>query len=111
MAYSWLATDFSIREWFFLISHEIFDPSYGLFQYSAHDNYTLQINWMTGINPEHLTYFKFIGRIMGLAIFHRRFLDAYFVSSFYKMILGKKTSLSDLEAVDADLHRSLVWML
>ncbi|KAG6377151.1 hypothetical protein JVT61DRAFT_1203 [Boletus reticuloceps] len=99
------------REWFFLVSHEIFDPSYGLFQYSAHDNYTLQINWMSGINPEHLTYFKFIGRIMGLAIFHRRFLDAYFVLSFYKTILGKKTSLSDLEAVDADLHRSLVWML
>ncbi|KAF8442842.1 hypothetical protein L210DRAFT_3611380 [Boletus edulis BED1] len=99
------------REWFFLVSHEIFDPSYGLFQYSAHDNYTLQINWMSGINPEHLTYFKFIGRIMGLAIFHRRFLDAYFVLSFYKTILGKKTSLSDLEAVDVDLHRSLVWML
>lgn len=100
-----------IREWFFLISHEIFNPSYGLFQYSAHDNYTLQINWMSGINPEHLTYFKFIGRIMGWAIFHRRFLDAYFVPSFYKMILSKKTSLADLEAVDADLHRSLVWML
>ncbi|KIJ62633.1 hypothetical protein HYDPIDRAFT_176429 [Hydnomerulius pinastri MD-312] len=99
------------REWFFLISHEIFDPSYGLFQYSAHDNYTLQINWMSGINPEHLTYFKFIGRVMGLAIFHRRFLDAYFVPSFYKMILGKKAALSDLEAVDADLHRSLGWML
>ncbi|KAF9221572.1 HECT-domain-containing protein [Gyrodon lividus] len=99
------------REWFFLISHEIFDPSYGLFQYSAHDNYTLQINWMSGINPEHLIYFKFIGRIMGLAIFHRRFLDAYFVPSFYKMIIGKKPALSDLEAVDADLHRSLVWML
>ena len=69
------------------------------------------MNWMSGINPEHLTYFKFIGRIMGLGIFHKRFLDAYFVSSFYKVILGKKTSLSDLEAVDADLHRSLVWML
>lgn len=107
----WPTVDFSTREWFFLISHEIFDPSYGLFQYSAHDNYTLQINWMSGINPEHLTYFKFIGRIMGLAIFHRRFLDAYFVTSFYKTILGKKSFLSDLEAVDADLHRSLVWML
>ncbi|KAG0700134.1 hypothetical protein DFH29DRAFT_933710 [Suillus ampliporus] len=99
------------REWFFLVSHEIFDPSYGLFQYSAHDNYTLQMNWMSGINPEHLTYFKFIGRCLGLAIFHRRFLDAYFVPSFYKMILGKKSTLADLEGVDADLHRSLVWML
>ncbi len=32
------------REWFFLLSHVEFNPSYGLFEYSAHDNYTLQIN-------------------------------------------------------------------
>ncbi|KAI5989086.1 hypothetical protein EDD15DRAFT_2286487 [Pisolithus albus] len=99
------------REWFFLISHEIFDPSYGLFQYSTHDNYTLQINWLSGINPDHLSYFSFVGRIMGLTIFHRRFLDAYFVPSFYKVILGKKPSLSDLEGIDAELHRSMVWIL
>ncbi|KAK7056861.1 hypothetical protein VNI00_002578 [Paramarasmius palmivorus] len=99
------------REWFFLLSHEIFNPSYGLFEYSAHDNYTLQINPASGINPDHLSYFKFIGRCLGLAIFHRRFLDAYFVPSFYKMMLGKPVTLSDLESVDADLHRSLLWML
>ncbi|KAF7298971.1 E3 ubiquitin-protein ligase [Mycena indigotica] len=99
------------REWFFLLSHEIFNPSYGLFEYSAHDNYTLQINPASGINPDHLSYFKFIGRCLGLAIFHRRFLDAYFVPSFYKMILGRPMLLGDLEAIDADLHRSLNWML
>ncbi|EDR13792.1 uncharacterized protein LACBIDRAFT_309180 [Laccaria bicolor S238N-H82] len=99
------------REWFFLLSHEIFNPSYGLFEYSTHDNYTLQINPASGINPDHLSYFKFIGRCLGLAIFHRRFLDAYFVPSFYKMILGKHMALADLESVDSDLHRSLVWML
>jgi len=99
------------REWFFLLSHDMFNPSYGLFEYSTHDNYTLQINPASAINPDHLTYFKFIGRCLGLAIFHRRFLDAYFVPSFYKMILGKHMTLPDLESVDADLHRSLVWML
>ncbi|KAJ7044182.1 hypothetical protein C8F04DRAFT_692173 [Mycena alexandri] len=99
------------REWFFLLSHEIFNPSYGLFEYSTHDNYTLQINPASGINPDHLSYFKFIGRTLGLAIFHRRFVDAYFVPSFYKMILDKAMALTDLEAVDADLHRSLNWML
>ncbi|THV00829.1 HECT-domain-containing protein [Dendrothele bispora CBS 962.96] len=99
------------REWFFLLSHEIFNPSYGLFEYSTHDNYTLQINPASGINPDHLSYFRFIGRILGLAIFHRRFLDAYFVPSFYKMMLGKAMTLKDLEGVDVDLHRSLVWML
>ncbi len=99
------------REFFFLLSHEMFNPFYCLFEYSAHDNYTLQINPNSGINPEHLNYFKFIGRVLGLAIFHRRFLDAYFIVSFYKMILNKKITLADLESVDADYHRSLQWML
>ncbi|CAG8441967.1 15255_t:CDS:10 [Acaulospora colombiana] len=52
------------REFFFLLSHEMFNPFYCLFEYSAHDNYTLQINPHSGINPEHLNYFKFIGRDM-----------------------------------------------
>ncbi|KAL7420115.1 hypothetical protein Q5752_005081 [Cryptotrichosporon argae] len=99
------------REFFFLLSHEMFNPFYCLFEYSAHDNYTLQINPNSGVNPEHLNYFKFIGRVVGLGIFHRRFLDAYFIVSFYKMILKKKITLADLESVDAGLHRGLTWML
>jgi E3 ubiquitin-protein ligase NEDD4 len=89
----------------------MFNPFYCLFEYSAHDNYTLQINPASGVNPEHLNYFKFIGRCLGLGIFHRRFLDAYFIVSFYKMILKKKVTLSDLESVDAELHRGMTWML
>ncbi|ORX35319.1 hypothetical protein BD324DRAFT_632323 [Kockovaella imperatae] len=99
------------REFFFLLSHEMFNPFYCLFEYSAHDNYTLQINPNSGVNPEHLNYFKFIGRVVGLGIFHRRFLDAYFIVSFYKMILKKKIAIQDLESVDAGLHRGLTWML
>ncbi|KAG8826479.1 hypothetical protein FRC19_008833 [Serendipita sp. 401] len=99
------------REFFFLLSHEMFNPFYCLFEYSAHDNYTLQINPASGVNPEHLNYFKFIGRCLGLGIFHRRFLDAYFVVSFYKTILNKKVTLSDLESVDAELFRGMNWML
>ena len=99
------------REFFFLLSHEMFNPFYCLFEYSAHDNYTLQINPHSGINPEHLNYFKFIGRVVGLAIFHRRFLDAFFIGALYKMMLGKSVALADMEGVDADFHRSLQWML
>jgi len=99
------------REFFFLLSHEMFNPFYCLFEYSAHDNYTLQINPHSGINPEHLGYFKFIGRVVGLAIFHRRFLDAFFIGAFYKMILKKKVALSDMEGVDAEFHRTLSWAM
>ena len=99
------------REFFFLLSHEMFNPFYCLFEYSAHDNYTLQINPHSGINPEHLGYFKFIGRVVGLAIFHRRFLDAFFIGAFYKMILKKKVALFDMEGVDAEFHRTLSWAM
>lgn len=99
------------REYFFLLSHEMFNPFYCLFEYSAHDNYTLQINPHSGVNPEHLNYFKFIGRVVGLAVFHRRFLDAFFIGAFYKMILGKRIVVEDMEGVDADFHRNLEWML
>jgi E3 ubiquitin-protein ligase NEDD4 len=99
------------REFFFLLSHEMFNPFYCLFEYSAHDNYTLQINPNSGVNPDHLNYFRFIGRVVGLSVFHRRFLDAFFVAAFYKRILSKKITLADMESVDADFHRSLEWML
>ena len=36
------------REWFYLLSKEMFNPYYGLFEYSATDNYTLQINPNSG---------------------------------------------------------------
>ncbi|WPH00921.1 HECT-domain-containing protein [Acrodontium crateriforme] len=99
------------REFFFLLSHEMFNPFYCLFEYSAHDNYTLQINPHSGINPEHLGYFKFIGRVVGLAIFHRRFLDAFFIGAFYKMILKKRVNLPDMEGVDAEFYRTLSWAM
>ncbi|KAL8292987.1 hypothetical protein RQP46_000681 [Phenoliferia psychrophenolica] len=99
------------REFFFLLSHEMFNPFYCLFEYSAHDNYTLQINPNSSINPEHLNYFKFIGRVLSLAVFHRRFLDAYFITALYKMVLKKKITLVDMESVDAEVFRSLTWML
>ncbi|OMH79887.1 E3 ubiquitin-protein ligase RSP5 [Zancudomyces culisetae] len=99
------------REFFFLLSHEMFNPLYCLFEYSAHDTYSLQISPKSAINPDHLNYFKFIGRTVGLAIFHRRFLDAFFTSSFYKMILKKPITLEDMQSVDDEIYRSLVWTL
>jgi len=55
-----------------------------LFEYSANDNYTLQISPNSGVNNNHLAYFYFVGRIVGMAVFHSKFVDAFFVSSFYK---------------------------
>ncbi|CAG5135199.1 unnamed protein product, partial [Candidula unifasciata] len=88
------------REWFYLLSKEMFNPYYGLFEYSATDNYTLQINALSGIlNEDHLTYFEFIGRVAGMAVFHGKLLDAFFIRPFYKMMLRKAITLNDMESV------------
>lgn len=40
------------------------------------DNYTLQINPFSGVcNEDHLRYFKFIGRVTGMAVYHGKLLD------------------------------------
>lgn len=99
------------REWLYLLSHEMLNPVYGLFQYSREDNYTLQINSDSSVNPEHLSYFHFVGRVMGLAVFHGHHIDGGFTTPFYKMLLNKPVTLDDIEGVDPELHRSLTWML
>eukprot|EP00052_Salpingoeca_macrocollata_P020421 m.171547 g.171547 ORF g.171547 m.171547 type:complete len:1020 (-) comp21262_c0_seq1:44-3103(-) len=99
------------REWFFLLSHEILNPMYCLFQYSNHNNYTLQINPSSGVNPEHLDYFRFIGRFIAMAVFHERFIDNGFTVAFYKQLLDRPLSLKDMESVDEEYYNSLVWIL
>ena len=78
------------REWFFLLSTKLFNPYYGLFEYSANDVYTLQINPDSGLyNEHHLEFFHFIGRIVGMAIFHKKLINGFFIRPFYSMMLGE----------------------
>ena len=50
---------------------------------------TFQPNSLSDVNPDHLSYFRFAGRMMGLAIHHKQLLNVYFTRSFYKHILGE----------------------
>ena len=61
-----LINELTCREWFFMLSHEILNPMYCLFEYASNNTYCLQINSKSGINPDHLKYFKFVGRIIAM---------------------------------------------
>uniref|UniRef100_A0A673J7H7 E3 ubiquitin-protein ligase n=1 Tax=Sinocyclocheilus rhinocerous TaxID=307959 RepID=A0A673J7H7_9TELE len=98
------------REWFFLLSHEVLNPMYCLFEYAGKDNYCLQINPASFINPDHLKYFKFIGRFIAMALFHGKFIDTGFSLPFYKRILNKPLALKDLESIDPEFYNSLIWI-
>ena len=56
-------------------------------------------------------FFKFIGRIIGKALYEGRVLDCHFSRAVYKRILGKAVSVKDMESLDPDYYKSLVWML
>ncbi|KAI1888834.1 hypothetical protein AGOR_G00172840 [Albula goreensis] len=98
------------REWFFLLSHEVLNPMYCLFEYAGKSNYCLQINPASTINPDHLSYFCFIGRFIAMALFHGKFIDTGFSLPFYKRMLNKKLTIKDLESIDPEFYNSLIWI-
>jgi E3 ubiquitin-protein ligase HUWE1 len=98
------------REWYNILAHKIFDANYALFKAGA-DGVTFQPNPLSCINPDHLTYFKFVGRIVGKAIADGQLLDAHFTHSFYKHILGIPVTYTDMEATDPTYFKNLVQIL
>ncbi|KAK0651421.1 hypothetical protein B0T16DRAFT_434573 [Cercophora newfieldiana] len=99
------------REWFQVLARQMFDPNYALFIPVSSDRTTFHPNKLSAINDEHLSFFKFIGRIIGKALYEGRLLDCYFSRAVYKRILGKAVSVKDMESFDPDYYKSLVWML
>jgi len=77
------------REFFFLLSREIFNPYYGLFEYSANDTYTVQISPTSSFIQNNLDWFRFAGRIIALTISQGFLLDVFFTRTVYKSLLGR----------------------
>ena len=94
------------REWFDALSREILNPNYGLFLPCA-NGCVYQPNPASAINRDHLAYFRFAGRAVGLAIFHKQLLDVHFTTSFFKHMSGEQIDVSDLESIDPDFHRNM----
>jgi E3 ubiquitin-protein ligase HUWE1 len=99
------------REWFQVLARGMFNPNYALFIPVASDRTTFHPNRLSGVNTEHLMFFKFIGRIIGKALYEGRVLDCHFSRAVYKSILGKPVSIKDMETLDLDYYKSLLWMV
>ncbi|EJK61369.1 hypothetical protein THAOC_18147 [Thalassiosira oceanica] len=102
------------REWFELVTDEVFDPDMGLWQTSATNQMCMQINPASGefisyiaCPEDHLIYFRFIGRIMGKAMFDRQLVKGHMVKHLYKHILGWPVMFSDLKDIDEEYYNSL----
>ena len=74
------------REFFLLMSRQFFNPYYGFFEYSASDQYTLQISPMSKFNENYTEWMRFGGRMLG----KKKYIFAYDIYTI------AKTSYTDL---------------
>jgi E3 ubiquitin-protein ligase HUWE1 len=100
-----------LREWYVIISRDIFNPMYALFTVSPGDRVTYMINSASHYNPNHLCYYKFVGRVIAKAIYDNKLLECYFTRSFYKHILGIPVKYTDMESEDYSFYRGLVYLM
>ncbi|EYC44421.1 hypothetical protein Y032_0462g1901 [Ancylostoma ceylanicum] len=98
------------RELFYLLSRELFHPYYGLFEYSAPDQYTVQISPHSHLVQQELQWMELAGRVLGLALLHRCLIDTFFTRTFYKMLLEQPVTVLDLQEVDPEFYRSMMWI-
>ncbi|KUF97393.1 5-aminolevulinate synthase [Phytophthora nicotianae] len=99
-----------VREWFTLMTKEVFDDTTGLF-YRCGNGDGLMINSASAeASVDHLMYYQAIGRFIGRALFEGILIDAHLALPVCKHILGIPITFSDLEFVDNDLYKNLKWL-
>ena len=91
------------REFFYLLTQEIFSPDYGMFVQLPDQRY-----WFSGLNYIELHYYAALGKILGLAIYNSIILPIRFPNVFYKKLMGVPTRLEDLSDIDEELANSLI---
>jgi E3 ubiquitin-protein ligase HUWE1 len=98
------------RDFYTELSRAMFNPDYSLFNLTS-NGVSYYANSQSYVNPDHLNFFKFIGRMVGKAIFDGQLLECYFARSLYKMMIGEDLAFEDLEDMDNDCFKNLQWTL
>jgi E3 ubiquitin-protein ligase HUWE1 len=85
-----------VNTWLLLLqvmAREIFNPNLALFVSVPEGGTTFQPNPNSIVQNDtgvsHLEFFKFVGRVVGKALYDGQLMDAYFTRSFYKHMLGE----------------------
>eukprot|EP00656_Telonema_subtile_P038245 TRINITY_DN4292_c0_g2_i2.p1 TRINITY_DN4292_c0_g2~~TRINITY_DN4292_c0_g2_i2.p1 ORF type:complete len:430 (+),score=106.55 TRINITY_DN4292_c0_g2_i2:888-2177(+) len=99
------------KEWFEIMTKEVFNEGIGLFKFTEAHNLAYQINEYSDCNqPQHLVWFKFTGRMMAKALLEGLPLKAHLAPTLYKHMLQVPIRLEDLKGVDTEQYNSMVYM-
>ncbi|KAK9151435.1 hypothetical protein Syun_009744 [Stephania yunnanensis] len=95
-----------LREWFYRLCQEIFNPENGLFISCPNDQRRFYPNPASRMNPEHLNYFGFCGRVIALALMHKVQVGIAFDRVFFSTLAGRDVCLEDVQDADPYLYMS-----
>ncbi|KAL6992896.1 HECT-type E3 ubiquitin transferase [Sarracenia purpurea var. burkii] len=95
-----------LREWFVLVCQAIFNPQNTLFVACPNDRRRFFPNPASKVDPLHLEYFRFSGRVIALALMHKVQVGIVFDRVFFLQLAGKYISLEDIHDADPCLYNS-----
>ncbi|KAJ7089078.1 HECT-domain-containing protein [Mycena epipterygia] len=97
------------KEFFTAICKEVFDSQRGLwFSNEKHEIYPSPRSQAR--TPENLKWFRFVGRILGKAIYDGILIDFAFAGFFLAKWLGRQGYLDDLASLDPGLYKGLIFL-
>ena len=93
------------KEFMVLLSSQAF-TDFGLFlETDSHELYPNPGSSLAA--DDHLSHFRFLGRIIGKALWEGVLVDAPFAGFFLAKLLGRSATLNDLPSLDVQLARSI----
>ncbi|KGB75097.1 ubiquitin-protein ligase E3 C [Cryptococcus deuterogattii 99/473] len=95
------------KEFLTILSKEVFDSNRGL--WLTTDQNELYPNPHSYASESHnLSWYRFIGQVLGKAIYDGILVDVTFAAFFLAKWLGRQSYLDDLASLDKDLYKGLI---
>ncbi|KAG6392383.1 hypothetical protein SASPL_146600 [Salvia splendens] len=102
-----------LREWVFLVCQAIFNPQKALFVACSNDHRRFYPSAgkerhliLCKVDPLHLEYFRFSGKMIALALMHKIQVGIVFDRLFFLQLAGRMITLEDIKDADPLLYNS-----
>ncbi|KAF7105419.1 hypothetical protein CFC21_106234 [Triticum aestivum] len=100
-----------LREWFCMVSQALFSPQQVLFLPCPNDQRRFYLNGTSAMDPLHLEYFIFSGRLIGLALMHKVQVGIVLDRTLFLHLAGRSITLEDIATADPITYASYVHIL
>ncbi|TVU05242.1 hypothetical protein EJB05_48400, partial [Eragrostis curvula] len=94
------------KEWFCMVFQALFNPRQVLFSACPSDRRRFFVNPTSVVDPLHLPYYQFAGRMIALALMHNIPVGVLFDRTLFLLLAARPVTLDDIADADPSLHAS-----